>query len=142
MEMVLRGATYNDQVSQSLSDIASAYGIELLVRFGSSVTGMTHARSDLDLAVLLRQAPSWEVQADLAAALQALFPGTQVDLAILNHADPLFLEQVTDGGVLLFGEPARWQEFRLYAFKRFQDHQRFLKMERDYVARAIASART
>jgi hypothetical protein len=29
------------------------------------------------------------------------------------------------------------QELKIYAFKRYQDHRRFLAMERDYVARKL-----
>jgi predicted nucleotidyltransferase len=125
-----------------LDAIARAHGVELLVQFGSTVAGTTHAQSDVDLAVLLPGPPASLFElGDLALALQPLFPEVEVDLALLNHADPLLLKQVTERGRLLFGDPARWQEFRAYAFKRYQDHRRFLAMERDYVARAVAASR-
>jgi predicted nucleotidyltransferase len=128
--------------SPCLEAQAAAHGVVLLVQFGSTVTGATHAGSDLDLAVLLAQAPdSYAIQADLQAALQSCVRDREVDLVVLNHADPLLLRQVTERGRLLCGDPNRWQEFRAYAFKRYQDHRRFLQMERDYVDRAIAAAR-
>ncbi len=65
-------------------------------------------------------------------------PQVQRQFAILNHADPLFLKQVTGQGVLLHASPSRWQEFRLYAFRRYQDHQRLLAMEREYVTRKLS----
>ena len=70
--------------------------------------------------------------------LQSLFPGREVDLAVLNHADPLFLKKVTERCQLLTGSPARLQRLQLYAFKRYQDHRRFLALERDYVRRHAA----
>ena len=125
-----------------LDEIAAAHGLDLVVQFGSTVEGTAHARSDLDLGVLLKRAPaSYAEHADLAAALQPLFPGLEIDLVVLNHADPLLLKRVTEHGVLLSGAPSQWQEFRLLAFKRYQDHRRFLQMERDYVERAVAAAR-
>jgi uncharacterized protein len=125
-----------------LDEVAHAHGIELLIQFGSTVSGLTHAASDLDLAVLLKTAPeSLSAHADLVADLQSLVTDREVDVAILNHADPLLLKQVTDAGALLFGRPRRWQEFKLYAFKRYQDHRRFFQMEREYVARAVAASR-
>ena len=125
-----------------LEAIAHAHGIELIIQFGSTVSGTTHAASDLDLAVLLGDAPeSLASQADLVSDIQALVPGRDVDVAILNHADPLFLKQVTDRGVLVFGSPGRFQEFKLYAFKRYQDHRRFFQMEREYVERAVSGRR-
>lgn len=125
--------------SGRLDAIARAHGIELMFQFGSTVSGTTHAASDLDLAVLLAHVPdSLASQADLVADIQSLVPGRDLDVAILNHADPLFLKQVTDGGVLVFGSPRRFQEFKLYAFKRYQDHRRFFQMEREYVERAAS----
>jgi predicted nucleotidyltransferase len=122
-----------------LAEIAAAHGVELVVQFGSTVTGHAHDGSDADVAVLLKRAPaSYDEHTAIAAALQPLFTGLEIDLVVLNHADPLLLKQVTEHGVLLRGDPTRWQEFRLLAFKRYQDHRRFLQMERDYVERAVA----
>lgn len=125
-----------------LDEVAAACGAELVVQFGSTVQGTSHAGSDLDLAILLKRAPtSYAEHLDLTAALQPLFPGLELDLVVLNHADPLLLDQVTRHGVLLYGAPNRWQEFRLLAFKRYQDHRRFLDMEREYVEGAAAAVR-
>jgi predicted nucleotidyltransferase len=125
---------------RQLDEIAAAHGVELVVQFGSTVAGTSHPGSDVDLAVLLTRAPlSYEEHADLASAIQPFFPGQEVDLVVLNHADPLLLKQVTERGRLLAGAPNRWQEFRLLAFKRYQDHRRFLQMERDYVDRVVAA---
>ena len=128
-------------MDRQLDRIADAHGVRLLVQFGSTVARTTHPGSDVDLAVLLdRPDPSYGDLADLQAALQPLFPGREIDLGLLNHADPLFLHQVTERGVLLVGAPDQWQALRAYAFKRYQDHRRFLAMERDYVARFIERA--
>ena len=82
---------------------------------------------------------SLSAHADLVADVQSLLPGREVDVAVLNHADPLFLKQVMDRPRLLYGSPARLTAFQLYAFKRYHDHRRFLQMERAYVERAIAA---
>ena len=127
---------------QRLEALAHVHGIELVVQFGSTVSGLTHQRSDLDLGLLLRRAPvSFGERADLRSDLQALMPDREVDLAILNHADPLFLKQVMDQARLLYGSPERFERLRLFAFKRYQDHRRFLQMEREYVDRKIAGFR-
>jgi predicted nucleotidyltransferase len=123
-----------------LAALARKHGIVLLMQFGSTVTGLEHAQSDLDLAVLLERVPtSWEAQADLIADLQALEPDREVDVAIVNGADPLFLKQITDSARLLHGTPERFHALKLYAFRRHQDHRRFFQMERAYVDRMIAA---
>jgi uncharacterized protein YutE (UPF0331/DUF86 family)/predicted nucleotidyltransferase len=121
---------------------ARARGIRLLLQFGSTVTGREHAASDLDLAVLLDRPPSSLLEsAGLATDLQPFFPDRELDLIVLNRADPLLLKQVLEGCRLLYGTPRTLAELRLYGFKRYQDHRRFLAMERAYVRRAIAPER-
>lgn len=122
--------------------VARKRGIRLLLQFGSTVTGRTHAHSDLDVAVLLDAYPeSLRAYGELAADLQPCFPGREIDLAILNRADPLFLKQITDTARLVYGSPHTFAELKLYAFKRYQDHRRFLDMERDYVRRQVETLR-
>jgi predicted nucleotidyltransferase len=123
-----------------VESVASRHGIVLLLQFGSTVTGQTHAKSDVDLAVLLEHVPdSFEALADLVNDLQALVPDRPVDVAIVNHADPLFLKRVMDEAKLVHGSPRRFAELRLHAFKRYQDYRPYLAMERAYVARYVSS---
>jgi predicted nucleotidyltransferase len=124
--------------TERLQELASKHGIVLMLRFGSTVAGRTHPRSDVDIAVLLRQAPpSFSEFAELAHDVQTLFPGQDVDVAVINHADPLFLKKVMEECSLVYGPAARLKELQLYAFRRYQDHRRFLALEREYVARAL-----
>ena len=76
---------------------------------------------------------------DLIADLQALVPDREVDLVVLNRADPLLLKQITDHCELIYGSPRRLDELKLYAFKRYQDHRRYLDLERRFVAEALAT---
>ena len=127
-----------DPSSDQIAPIAKKHGIILLLRFGSSVTGMLHERSDVDLAVLLERAPrSLEAHSALLQDLQQLFPGREVDLALLNRADPLFLRKITEACRLVHGSPGELQRLKIYAFKRYQDHRKYLDMERRYVERSL-----
>lgn len=127
-----------DPGPEELGPIAAKHGIVLLLRFGSSVTGKTHARSDVDLAALLERVPrSLEAHAALVQDLQRLFPEREVDVVFINRADPLFLKKITESCVLLYGSTRAVQELELYAFKRYQDHRKYLEMERRYVERAL-----
>ena len=126
---------------RQVEPVARKHGIVLLVQFGSTVTGQLHAQSDCDLGVLLdRVPPTFAAHADLIADLQALVPGREVDVALLNHADPLFLHQVVQHGRLVYGPPRRFAELQMLAFKRYQDHRPYLAMERAYVAGKAAGA--
>jgi predicted nucleotidyltransferase len=105
------------------------------------VTGTPHERSDVDLAVLLERVPrSLEAHAELLHDLQQFFPQREVDLALLNRADPLFLKKITDACHLVYGSPSALQRLKIYAFKRYQDHRKYLDMERRYVERSLQGA--
>jgi len=126
---------------EQLAPIAEKPGIQLLLRFGSSVTGRLHTRSDVDLAVLLERVPrSLEAHSELLGDLQELFPDREVDLALLNRADPLLLRRITEACQLLYGSSGVLQRLKIYAFKRYQDHRKYLDLERQYVERALWEA--
>ena len=123
---------------ERLSEVCRAHGIRLALQFGSTVSGRTHGASDVDVAVLLERRPaSLGAHADLVVDLQALLPGQTVDVALINGADPLFLKQITAQCRLLYGSPRALHELKIYAFTRYQDHRRFLAMERAYVTARI-----
>lgn len=123
--------------------IAERFGALLVVQFGSTVRGTTHAESDLDLAVQFEvyDGRAFERVQEMQAALQSVLPGRRVDLAILNHADPLFLRTVVESSRLVYGAAADFARLRLRAFKRYQDFLPYLAMERRYVTSRVASLR-
>ncbi len=103
------------------------------------MAGAVHPGSDVDLGVVLeRPRLTLEEHAGLVHELQRLVPDREVDLAVLNHADPLFLKKVTENCRLLYGAPADLQRLKLHAFKRYHDYRRYLDLERRFVARALA----
>lgn len=128
------------EAAPRLSDLAQRFRIRMILQFGSTVTGVTHDRSDLDLAVQL-DTPDVLLKTvlEMQAALQARFPGREVDLAILNRADPLFLKKIVESCRVLFGTPQDLAHLRLYAFKAYQDFRPYLELERQYVARRLAA---
>lgn len=132
-------AAYNRCVNASACEhVARTHGIRLLVQFGSTVTGRVHAKSDVDLAVLLqRPRQTLEERASMIHDLQRLFPDREVDVAFLDHADPLFLKQVMDTARMLHGTAADLRRLQLLAFKRYQDHRKYLDLERRFVAAAV-----
>lgn len=127
-------------MQEGLKDIAQKQGIVLVLKFGSSVTGRMHPKSDVDLAVLLdRSTITLQEHAELLQSLQPLFPDRELDLALINHADPLFLKKITDNCELLLGPPERLQALKLYAFKRYQDHRRYFELERQFAERFLST---
>lgn len=125
--------------STDLEAIARRHGARLLLQFGSTVTGREHAKSDVDVAVLFDGEPSFARLDALLAELEPAFPGRAVDLGVLNRADPFFLKKVLESARLLAGSPRALAELRIRAFRRYQDHQRYLAMEEEHVDRFLAA---
>ncbi len=124
--------------SADLERVARTHGIRLLLQFGSTVTGRTHAKSDVDVAALLEHPDqTLDEHATMLHDLQVLFQDRELDLAILNHADPLFLKQVMDTARLLYGTDMDLRRLQLLAFKRYQDHRKYLELERRFVSDAV-----
>ncbi|HKZ71783.1 MAG TPA: nucleotidyltransferase domain-containing protein [Nitrospirota bacterium] len=123
---------------QKLERVASTYHLTLILLFGSVLSGKQHLRSDLDIAVLYeRQKLQLKEYSDLMHDLHEIFPDLDIDLASINHADPLFLKKVTENCQVLYGDIRRLQALKIYAFKRYQDHRRYFEMERKYVVRFL-----
>jgi predicted nucleotidyltransferase len=127
---------------ERIAAIAGEHGLSLILQFGSTIDGrLVHPGSDIDLAVRFTgRPPPYDRQFELTLALQQVFPDGEVDLAVINHADPLFLKKITERCRLLFGTPGELQELKIYAFKRYQDHRPYFAMEREYVDRFLASS--
>jgi predicted nucleotidyltransferase len=121
---------------ESLDALRRKFDITLIVAFGSRVKGVPHAQSDLDIGILCAKG----FDAKILGELRAAFPGEDVDVALLNRADPLLLKGVSDFAVLLSGEERDLQEFRMYAFRRYVEHRPFFALEARVNARHLAGA--
>lgn len=126
--------TISEEQKQQIAETAKKFRLRMVLLFGSALMGRTHPRSDLDLAVRFEgEAFDYREYSDLLHALQEVFPEEEVDLAFINHADPLFLKKIMENAQLIYGDPRAFLELQIYAYKRYQDHRRYLAMERAYV---------
>lgn len=113
---------------QGINKIAKKYGLKLVLIFGSQVSGKTHKESDLDIAVLGNKTLVFEKQLSLNNKLSVIF-NKNVDLSIINTANPLLLFQVSKNSQLIFGNRQDYFQFRLNAFHRYNDYLPFFRME-------------
>lgn len=119
---------------RKIAAIAGEYGLDLVLVYGSAVDGNSHPGSDLDLAVRFRKLPGeYTFSLSLWAALQSVFPGANVDLAVVNVADPLFLQQIMKSSLKIFGSERDYAELEIYAWKQYIDYKPFLAMEEQFV---------
>ena len=96
--------------------------------FGSFASGESRKDSDLDIAVLGKKKVSFDKILNISRELSSVF-GKEVDLSIMNFANPLLLHHVEKNAVLLFGKDEKFFEFKLRAFRRYHDYMPYFKME-------------
>lgn len=124
---------FSPKIKKEIASIAKKHKIKLVMAFGSAVSGNLHERSDIDIAVLSEKSDvSFNEFADISYDLQGLFENYEVDLVILNHADPLLMKKIIENAKLLYGDAKDYSEFKIYAYKRYIDFKPFLKMEKQF----------
>ncbi len=102
----------------ALAAAAEALGLRLVVLFGSRARGgRAHPASDLDVGVVAgaHRVSLLEVHRTLAP----VFGGENLDVALLNDADPLFRYEVFARSELLYGDPDLYAEYCAFAYRAF-----------------------
>jgi predicted nucleotidyltransferase len=131
------------EIQRSIRDIARKNGISLVILFGSVAGDNPRPDSDVDIAVRFSDGiVGLRRTLDVQRELSGLFGGREVDLAVLNRADPLFMKKIAERCQVLYAEPGAAGAFFLLSFKRYHDHRKYLEMERRFAAeyvRRIAS---
>jgi len=123
------------EARRSIADMARKRGLSLVVLFGSVAANAARPDSDIDIAVKFGDGDSGlprilEVQEEISG----LFQGREVDLSVLDRADPLFMKKIAEQCEFLYAEPGEAAAFLLTAFRRYQDHRKYLDMEREFAA--------
>lgn len=126
------------EIRDAVAAVARTHGIALVVLFGSLAAGNAREDSDVDIAVRFRdRKPTLRRLLDVQRDLSGIFPGREIDFASLERADPLFMKKIAERFLVLYEEPGESDAFLRLAFKRYQDHGRYLAMERDFARRYV-----
>lgn len=124
-----------------LQPIAEQYDLRVIVLFGSQVKGRTHPGSDTDVAIWMEQPLSAEERLALWSALTKLFEA-EVDLTVLNRAEPLLLYQVASTGTLLYeAQDLAWENLKSYSYRRYWDSTKLFGDMARYVSRRAEEMR-
>ncbi len=111
----------------ALADVGRAYDLNLILLYGSRVTGHLHRESDVDLGVWRRRGPLPASQFfDLSYQLSELLPPEtgELDVADLNRAPGLLKHIAAEQGTALYeAMPGDLAHFRVLAWNLYQDER-------------------
>jgi predicted nucleotidyltransferase len=120
-----------------LQPIAQKYGLRFIVLFGSVARGRVHEESDIDIGVYTEKNITFNRRLKLWLELCQVF-NAEIDLAVLNHAEPVFGALVARDGKLLYeGKKYAWETWRSYKTRQYWDTKKFREDLERYVARRV-----
>ena len=119
-----------------IAKIAKKFHLKLIIVFGSFANGKYRKDSDLDIAVLGSKEVSFNEQIRLTNELFLVF-NKNIDLSVLNRANPLLLFQASKNSILLYGKREGFLKFKLYAFNVYNDYAPYFEMEKKLNERII-----
>ena len=127
---------------QPLSAFCRKSGIELLILFGSRVTGFATPSSDVDLAVQLTRGLA-RSKLDLVYELETIFHPESVDLVMLTRDTPPLLryEILFRGRVLYEESEGLFEQGKLKAWKLYLDTAPLRKRELQYLREFVRRMR-
>ncbi|MEK7161158.1 MAG: nucleotidyltransferase domain-containing protein [Patescibacteria group bacterium] len=121
-----------DYDKNKLAKVAKDFGLKFIILHGSFANGVPDKESDLDIAALAHTPLDFKKELQLYGTLNDVFhlpPQTDLDFKTLNKVDPLFRYEVTRGGILLYGDPTEYEEYKAFAFRSYYDSRPLLDLE-------------
>lgn len=109
-----------------INEIVKKYKLNLLLLFGSRVSGKSYKGSDFDVAYLSSQKLDIEGESRLITNLIPIFKSENIDLVNLKEAPPLLFFAIFQKPIVLYTKkPLLFSFLRAYAFKKYIETKPF-----------------
>lgn len=120
--------------SERINAIASNYGLELVLLFGSRVGGKVHKESDFDVAYVSKKKLDFEQEYHLNYEFTKVFGHDEVDTVDIRKAPPLLMKQVfKDHQILFCSDITLYHRYHIYAVKRYIEAAPLFKLRQDLI---------
>lgn len=111
----------------NFEEIREKYNLSLILMHGSHVTGKTHSKSDIDIAVVRTNGSELNFF-DLLLDLKKCLDADEIDITDITYADPLLLFAVMQKSRLLAGNVDTFKSLERLSFFKYSDYSYFLKI--------------
>lgn len=118
-------------MKKKLKEKLDQLGIAIVYLFGSKATGRESPISDIDIGVVLKNAPSVKDARDIYQKLYELFteiyPSEKLDIVFLQDASlPLQYSAICEGRILFEADPIFTADFKHYVMNQYLDFRSIL----------------
>ena len=117
---------------KELQEVGRLHNLGFIILHGSYAQGTPRVGSDLDIAIVGKKHIPFDELIEIHGELGAIFGDNrerELDLKTLQGVDPLFRYYVVRDGMLLYGDPTDFNEFKAYARRSFEDAERIFRLE-------------
>ena len=122
--------------AEGLARVAQEMGLRLVVLFGSRSKHRPSPAPYSDVDIALLGMPEGRFQAGVDA-LYGVFRDHPLDVVRLEEADPLLRHEIMHEGVLLWGEPGLFCDYRAFAYREFTDAADLFALEQALFAKKM-----
>lgn len=127
--------------SEELKDICIKNGIRMVLLYGSQAVGNTNAHSDVDLGLFMKD-DNYDFK-EIIMDLMEVFKDSVIDIAILNHSDPVLKFEIISNYKILFCEDNElFIDFYINTVKQYNDIKKFQVLENKYLDNFIRGERS
>ncbi len=128
--MTFMAIILNKEQIALIEKIAQEYSLELVLLFGSRVSGRIRKESDFDVAYLSRTKLDLTQESQMIIELAKIFRSDNIDLVNLKNAKPLIFYSIfNECEVIYEAKPMIFSSLRAYSFKKLIEN-RFLYEEK------------
>lgn len=125
-----------NKIKPQINKLADKYGLDLVMLFGSQVTGKTHKESDYDVAYLSDKKLSFEDEGRIIIELVRIIGARDerlINLSNIRQAGALLLKEIFDKHQVLFcADKNVYDSYKIFSVKNFIDNRPLFDL-RDYL---------
>lgn len=121
-----------EKIKKNLLKVFSDYELTLLIIFGSYNSDNFNKDSDIDLAIKVN-APEQikKNRNEILAKISSIFDHRDIDLILLNYAEPLIKYKIACEGNLIYEkEKGLFKKFQVRAMSEHNDARKFYELDK------------
>jgi len=126
---------------KKIKELAQEHKLELLLIFGSQVSGKTHPMSDFDFGFIGEIELSYEDKGKLAHELSMLLGFSDVEVVDLKKANPFLLKEIVKNNRIVFEKKGAYADFFSSAVRKYFQAGPIFKLQEILYSKTIDNYR-